>query len=173
MEASAYISNDHTWRHLPIFLMPLSRYFSHYGSMDVQDQLVQAKFEDLDAAPKVGAGKEPDEFDVNPYKVREGLGYAAAFITCRHDPPSHTHILTAMQTDIINAGAVHASNHKHVPSHPFQSVYPFILRTRAMPRCGRNGINSTEISRPAGPGTPPLGAETTSMYAHTCGCITA
>ena len=29
------------------------------------------------------------------------LAYAAAFITCRHDPPSHTHILTVMQTDII------------------------------------------------------------------------
>jgi len=41
--------------------------------MDVQDQLVQAKFEDLDAAPKVGAGKEPDEFDVNPYKSNAAM----------------------------------------------------------------------------------------------------
>ena len=76
---------------------------------------------------------------------------------------------------MLNTGAVHPSNRQHVPSYPFQpsSVYPFTNRTRAMPRCGGNGINSTETSRPAGAGTPPLGAETTSMYAHTCGCITA
>ena len=69
---------------------------------------------------------------------------------------------------------MHPSNHQHVPSHPFQpSVYPFIHRTRPMPRCERNGINSAKISRPAGTGTPPIGAETTSMYAHRCECITA
>ena len=90
--------NDHAWRHLPIFLMP----FSRYDSMDVQDQLVKCTFNDLDVAP---AGKlEPDEFDVNPYKVSEllcpicrVLAHAAAFITCHHDPPSHTRILIVMQ----------------------------------------------------------------------------
>ena len=38
--------------------------------MDVQDQLVKCTFSDLDDAPKAGTGKkDPDEFDVNPYKV--------------------------------------------------------------------------------------------------------
>ena len=69
---------------------------------------------------------------------------------------------------------MHPSNRQHVPSYPFQpSVYPFTNRTRAMPRYGGNGINSTETSRLAGPGTPPRGAENISMYVHRYECITA
>ena len=84
--------NDHAWRHLPIFLMP----FSRYDSMDVQDQLVKCTFNDLDVAP---AGKlEPDEFDVNPYKVSEGLGFCSCIY---YYPPSHIHTRIAIQTDII------------------------------------------------------------------------
>ena len=70
--------------------------FSRYDSMDVQDQLVKCTFNDLDVAP---AGKlEPDEFDVNPCKVSEGLGLCSCIY---YYPPSHTHTRIAIQTDII------------------------------------------------------------------------
>ena len=42
--------------------------------MDVQDNLVKCTVDDLDVAPRAGAGKlAPDEFDVDPYKVSELL----------------------------------------------------------------------------------------------------
>ena len=72
--------------------------------MDVKDNLMKCTVDDLDVAPETGLYTEPDEFDVDPYKVSEllcpicrVLAHAAAFITYHHGPPSHTGILIVMQ----------------------------------------------------------------------------
>ena len=155
--------------------------------MDVQDQLLRAKFEDLDGAPAT-TKDEPDEFDVQADTVSDVLAPSPGSGDLCRSP--HTYILPCCVIIDLSSLLFLWGNSINTCTHFTCTVYPQFSCTRlsfcavfhliiyssnyslphlpvhqwnsATVSCGPNGINSTDTSLLVAPGTPPHGAEITS-----------